>query len=209
MQVDIIEEYEPTIIETEDPPQLIVIEDGGGIRFNEAFTTERRLRKVIFQKIMAAKSHLPDHLGFVIYEAYRPRARQIELWKIVWSQVKKSYPDADDDEMALRCNTFVSNPYKVGSGHQFGCSIDITLVDNRNNQELDMGCGLDEFSDKTKTASTLITKSQQQNRSLLCDALHSQGLINYPSEWWHFSYGDRLWAILTNRPETLYAPLKF
>lgn len=207
MQVDIIEEYEPTIVETEEPPQIIHIADGGGIRFNDRFTSERRLRKVIFQKIVAAKQHLPDHLDFVIYEAFRPRARQIELWEIVWKQVRKSYPDADDEEMALRCNTFVANPYKVGSGHQFGCSIDITLSDNRSQQELDMGSDLDEFSDKTKTLSRHITELQRENRSILCAALGKEGLVNYPAEWWHFSYGDRLWAILTNREETLYAPL--
>jgi len=24
--------------------------------------------------------------------------------------------------------------------------------------------------------------------------MQSQGFINYPTEWWHFSYGDRYWA---------------
>jgi len=209
MQVDIVEEYEPDIIETEEPPQLIAIEDKDGICFNPQSSTDRRLRRVVYDKIRAAKAQLPDHLDFVIYEAYRPRSRQIRLWNDIWDIVKKSYPGAGEDELALRCNTFVANPYKVGSGHQFGCAVDITLLDTRNNCELDMGCEMQAFCDTTKTLSTLITESQAKNRRILCEALQHQGVINYPSEWWHFSYGDRLWAILTGRQKTLYAPLRF
>ena len=207
MQVDIVEEYEPGIVETENPPDLIQIEDRNGIRFNPQSSTDRRLRKVVYDRIRAAKAQLPAHLDFVIYEAYRPRSRQIELWKGIWKIIKNSYPHAGDEELALRCNTFVANPYKVGSGHQFGCAVDITLFDTRNNCELDMGCAMQAFCDTTKTLSPLITKAQAENRRILCDVLHQQGVINYPAEWWHFSYGDRLWAILTQRQKTLYAPL--
>jgi D-alanyl-D-alanine dipeptidase len=40
----------------------------------------------------------------------------------------------------------------------------------------------------------LISKTAQQNRMLLLEIMQAQGFINYPTEWWHFSYGDRYWA---------------
>lgn len=32
----------------------------------------------------------------------------------------------------------------------------------------------------------------------------SAAFVNYPSEWWHWSYGDKYWAAMLNRPYALY-----
>jgi D-alanyl-D-alanine dipeptidase len=32
-------------------------------------------------------------------------------------------------------------------------------------------------------------------------------LVNYPTEWWHWSYGDRYWALMTGAPAALYGPV--
>ncbi|MDT7587682.1 MAG: zinc D-Ala-D-Ala dipeptidase, partial [Pseudonocardiales bacterium] len=37
-------------------------------------------------------------------------------------------------------------------------------------------------------------------------ALHSVGFVNYPTEWWHWSYGDRYWAIKTTAAAAIYGP---
>jgi D-alanyl-D-alanine dipeptidase len=26
------------------------------------------------------------------------------------------------------------------------------------------------------------------------------GFVNYPPEWWHWSYGDKYWAFISGRP---------
>ena len=44
----------------------------------------------------------------------------------------------------------------------------------------------------------------QANRRVLRDALSAAGLVNYPTEWWHWSYGDRYWALETGAPAALY-----
>ena len=36
---------------------------------------------------------------------------------------------------------------------------------------------------------------QPSSQSVLAKALHTAGLVNYPTEWWHWSYGDRYWAM--------------
>ena len=208
-KVDIIEEIEPGIRETEIPPDVIEIADTPRIRFDTSLSDDRRLRRVIFNRIEKALNHLPSHYGFVIYEAYRPKARQIALWDEIWNKIRPDYPDASDEEMALRCRTWVANPYTTGSGHQYGCAIDITIEDLNAGQQLDMGCGLQEFCDVTKTDSDAITSLQKENRELLIKALETEDLVNYPQEWWHFSYGDRLWAILTKREQSLYGMLPY
>jgi D-alanyl-D-alanine dipeptidase len=40
-----------------------------------------------------------------------------------------------------------------------------------------------------------------QNRLLLREAMTFAGFEQHPKEWWHFSYGDQLWAWLTNQKQ--------
>jgi D-alanyl-D-alanine dipeptidase len=32
-------------------------------------------------------------------------------------------------------------------------------------------------------------------------------LLSDPTEWWHWSYGDRYWALMTGAPAALYGPV--
>jgi D-alanyl-D-alanine dipeptidase len=32
--------------------------------------------------------------------------------------------------------------------------------------------------------------------------------VNLESEWWHWSYGDRYWAVKKNKEYTLYEPVQ-
>jgi D-alanyl-D-alanine dipeptidase len=56
------------------------------------------------------------------------------------------------------------------------------------------------------TGATNITAAATRHRRILIDALTSVGLVNYPTEWWHWSYGDRYWALTTGAPATRYGP---
>ena len=37
-----------------------------------------------------------------------------------------------------------------------------------------------------------------------CSPLTAAGLVNYPTEWWHWSFGDRYWALLTGAAAACY-----
>ncbi|WP_326954540.1 M15 family metallopeptidase [Amycolatopsis sp. NBC_01286] len=41
---------------------------------------------------------------------------------------------------------------------------------------------------------------------LLIGAMSAGGFVNYPSEWWHWSYGDRYWALATETAHAPYGP---
>ena len=53
-----------------------------------------------------------------------------------------------------------------------------------------------------------ITDAARRNRDTLAAALSGAGLVNYPTEWWHWSYGDRYWALLTRRPHAIFGPVR-
>lgn len=40
----------------------------------------------------------------------------------------------------------------------------------------------------------LIAVEAKDNRKILLEIMQDQNFVNYPTEWWHFSYGDRYWA---------------
>jgi D-alanyl-D-alanine dipeptidase len=72
------------------------------------------------------------------------------------------------------------------SRHNLGLAIDLTLVDRRTGQALDMGTPFDTFSPAAHTANA--TGQVATNRQLLRQAMEAEGFSNYEKEWWHFSY---------------------
>lgn len=54
------------------------------------------------------------------------------------------------------------------------------------------------------TAASGISPDARRNRDLLGEVLTAVGMVNYPTEWWHWSYGDRYWALGTGAPAALY-----
>lgn len=57
------------------------------------------------------------------------------------------------------------------------------------------------------TAATTISAAARRNRELLGAALSGAGLVNYPTEWWHWSYGERYWAHTLHHPAASYGPV--
>jgi zinc D-Ala-D-Ala dipeptidase len=45
------------------------------------------------------------------------------------------------------------------------------------------------------------------DRALLSKVLAAMGLVNHPTRWWHWSYGDRYWAVVTGAAATRYRPV--
>ena len=40
------------------------------------------------------------------------------------------------------------------------------------------------------------------------EVMTAAGLVNYPREWWHFSYGDRYWACVTGSAQARYGAVE-
>jgi D-alanyl-D-alanine dipeptidase len=51
-----------------------------------------------------------------------------------------------------------------------------------------MGTPFDFFGSKANTAHPALTSEQKQGRQILLDAMAAQGFVNYPLEWWHFTW---------------------
>jgi zinc D-Ala-D-Ala dipeptidase len=87
--------------------------------------------------------------------------------------------------------------------HSTGAAVDVTLVDAAGNT-VEMGSPIDEMSPRSYPEHFATNRSSagqlaHQNRRLLLQVMTSAGFRQHPQEWWHFSYGDQLWAWLTNQ----------
>lgn len=124
-------------------------------------------RKVVASALARAQEYARVYkLQLKIFDAYRPLSVQRLMWSIV--------PD----------ERYVADPAK-GSRHNRGCAVDLTLCDMEGN-ELDMGTGYDEFTEKAAAAYNDLPDEVLRNRGLLDDIMTKAGFSVLPSEWWHF-----------------------
>ncbi|WP_282433115.1 M15 family metallopeptidase [Legionella gresilensis] len=92
--------------------------------------------------------------------------------------------------------------------HSTGGAIDIYLIDDAG-QPVDMGIHpkdwIKDDGSLSRTASKKISLQAEQNRAIMNKALAAVGFVNYPTEYWHWSYGDRYWAFFMKEPNAIYS----
>ncbi|MFC8078993.1 M15 family metallopeptidase [Streptomyces sp. NPDC057307] len=80
------------------------------------------------------------------------------------------------------------------AGHVSGAAVDRTIR-TKDGTEVDMGSP--EAATPADSDGACYTQSSglpalaRQNRMVMIEALTAVGTVNYPTEWWHWSYGDR------------------
>lgn len=155
-------------------------------------------REMIIEKLIDATGYLPEGYQFLIKEAYRPLSQQKKSFEKVFNDYKIQYPQKNEIEIYKMTCEYVA-PVKV-AGHPTGGAIDISLL--KDGIEVDMGT---EFNDmpispenRTYLYSEYISDADKANRKILIDCMEKIGFANYPTEWWHWSYGDCYWAFLNN-----------
>ncbi|MGK5036132.1 M15 family metallopeptidase [Janthinobacterium sp. LB3P118] len=133
------------------------------------------------QAVAWLAAHRPDH-HLLVLDALRPQRVQQQLW---------------DALQGTELLGYIAEPSR-GSIHSFGMALDITIV-GPDGQELDMGTGFDDLSERSHPALELVllekgevTQVQVEHRRLLRDAMFQAGFFGINSEWWHFDCGDRV-----------------
>jgi D-alanyl-D-alanine dipeptidase len=169
-----------------------------------------RLREGVLLRLLDAQATLPGGLRFLITEGYRPLDTQRRIVDGYRDELRRLHPDWSAARLHVETSKFAS-PVEVAP-HSTGGAVDLTLC-TAEGVELDMGTRIDATPEASGnacfTAATNIPPAAVHNRRLLADALRSAGLVNYPTEWWHWSYGDRYWAFVCGGLKTRYGPVLF
>lgn len=161
------------------------------------------LRVKAYQLLKQAQRHLPKGVCFKVYSGYRSMADQQILWNREYQLQKKQSPELSEGELERLVRARYADPRKGFGGHQTGGAIDVSLCDLRG-KDFDMGTDYLEMGSQTLTNSHKVSKEVRRNRRILYKTLTSQGFQNYPAEWWHYCYGDRMWAAYQRKDKAFY-----
>ena len=166
------------------------------------------VRAGLAERLAAARAELPAGIALRVVEGHRSEADQRAIIAAYSAQVCAARPGVSADELRRLTSRFVA-PIEVAP-HVAGAAVDLTLVDVCGD-ELDLGTSLDatpEQSDgRCYFAAAGIGAEARAHRELLARVLVGAGLVNYPTEWWHWSHGDRYWALRTGADAALYGPV--
>ncbi|HAX78257.1 MAG TPA: peptidase M15 [Cyanobacteria bacterium UBA11372] len=136
------------------------------------------LRATVARKLSLVQQDLEKRgLGLKVYDCYRPLSVQRQMWRL--------FPNP----------RYVANP-AIGSRHNRGAAVDVTLVD-RNGDELEMPTEFDNFTVRAHVNYQGGSSQSRRNRQLLKNIMEKHGFISMPTEWWHFDADDwRKFSIL-------------
>lgn len=145
------------------------------------FPCEIAIRLCNAQKFL--KNIYPGY-SLMILDAARP----LHIQQLMWDSLKMP-PD--------RKFNYLSPPYEL-SLHNYGCAVDLTIIDLSQNRLIDMGTDFDTFEKLSQPAyewkfikSGELSREAYYNRTLLRYVMKRAGFNSIPSEWWHFGYGNK------------------
>ncbi|WP_211332493.1 M15 family metallopeptidase [Nocardioides aurantiacus] len=167
----------------------------------------RLLRRPVADRLEFAAAALPAGLHLRLVEAYRPPERQELYFTTYREKLRAADPTHGEETLDRLASRFVAPP--AFAPHVAGAAVDVTLVDDAG-VELDLGCPVDanpEVSGGTcYTYHPAVTGPAAAHRRVLIEAMTAAGFVNYPTEWWHWSHGDRYWAFVTGHDHATHGP---
>ena len=173
------------------------------------------LRRSVLERLLYAQSVLQrsrPEWRIQIFDAYRPRAVQQYMVDYTLAETAKAkglVPDrlspADRDALLEQVYQFWAVPSDdpaMPPPHSTGAAVDVTLADLAGHP-IEMGSAIDEMSPRSYPDyfSEAANPRFHQNRQILKQAMVAAGFCQHPREWWHFSWGDQLWAWLSNQDD--------
>ncbi|NDJ18337.1 M15 family metallopeptidase [Myxacorys almedinensis] len=176
------------------------------------------VRRGVCDRLLLAHTTLQQtHPGWKIqiFDAYRPVAVQQFMVDYTVAEVVRSrglsldqITEAQRAEIFQQVYQFWAMPNvdpQMPPPHSTGAAIDVTLM-NAEGDVVNMGSPIDELSPRSfpnhfADSAHLSEKTYHHHRQLLCSIMVKSGFKRHWNEWWHFSYGDQVWAWLTMQEE--------
>lgn len=214
-----IEKTDEDLVSLSLNPEKILVRSQYFLQGFEGAMSDCFARKKVFLKLLEAANLLPAGYKLIILDAWRSVDLQRDLFNKFKQELKKKYPNKSEHELIKLVKEFVSLPSEdpdKPSPHNTGGSVDVTVANDKG-QMLEMGTKFDDTSIKSYTRyyEKLADNEFDQetyiilkNRRLLYNVMTEVGFTNYPQEWWHYDYGNQLWAWFSNSSRAFYGKIK-
>lgn len=169
-----------------------------------------QVRSDVLERLLHANSALPSGVRLLVVEAYRPPSLQNRYFEEYREELRAENPDWDPERLFLAASRYVSPP--AIAPHSAGGAVDLTLCTD-GGEELDLGTRVNASPEESEGACYTgyrdLSAEARHHRDVMAAALGEAGFVNYPTEWWHWSYGDRYWALATGAGGALYGPIEW
>lgn len=154
------------------------------------------LRERVVEKLQRVQDN-PHGYKLKIWDPWRSRETQAKLYSYYRNRLAIEHPQWDGSQLDKEIAVFVAAPsLDIIPPHTTGGAVDLTVVD-QNGSELDMGTCFDYFGPE---AASLYFEEQgrdlriRENRRLLREAMSAEDFRFDEFEWWHFDFGNQVWA---------------
>jgi len=186
-----------------------------------------QLRSGVIQRLLLAQASLQRRDGalrLAIFDGWRPLAvQQFMVDTTIAEQCKRvdldpGSPSAERDRIVAEVSRFWAPPSEdpaTPPPHSTGAAVDLTLA-LADGTPLEMGGAIDAIGAVSEPEHYAQLAADDpggdaalwhHRRRLLNDVMAESGFARHPNEWWHFSYGDQLWAWLQQQPVAIYGRL--
>jgi len=173
-----------------------------------------RLRRGVMGRLARAQGCLQRRqcpYQLAVFDAWRPVAVQAFMVNYATRQECEARgldPDGSGPEweaVGLDVGRFWAPPSLHPAApppHSTGAAVDLTLADAAG-QPLQMGGAIDAIGPVSEPDHYALAAREDPDseaalwhgrRRLLAAVMQDVGFVQHPNEWWHFSYGDQLWA---------------
>jgi len=203
-RVPIVDNGEPLVNFLDVCPDLLV--DRPRFQYQRIPFARRSVAEMLCKADAALRSQ-----GFrlAVVEVWRPPHIQRRMYLASWNWWKERHPDWSDTQMRRVVNRFTApiSDRRVPPPHTTGGAVDLLLADGMTGEPLDHSSPFDTYDPVNfPFAASGLSETALRHRRILAEALLPTGLTNYPSEYWHWSYGDQGWAYRGRHANALYGP---
>ncbi|HEU0095165.1 MAG TPA: M15 family metallopeptidase [Rhizomicrobium sp.] len=175
------------------------------------------LRTSVAEKLLAVNARVGEAgLELFLFDAWRPRAVQA-YFHDVWmpAELQRRDPSLAGDALTEDVERYWAAPSDSAESpapHATAAAVDLTLR-WKDGEQLWMGslfddvtalANRDRFENLDADNFSFSDQEAQANRRLLHWLMVEAGFAGHPDEWWHFSWGDQMWAALTGARHAHY-----
>ena len=182
-----------------------------------------KLREEVVNRLVKVNDYLISKSSFylLIYDSWRPLEVQEFMFKRAFllecekSNIDISFENIKSYPSILKKVekfwAYPSHDTMCPPPHSTGGALDVCLSDKDGNL-VEMGSMVDQMDETSnpyfyankKNTEAIIWNSR---RNLLREIMTKFGFAQHPNEWWHFSYGDQLWAWKNKKANALYGKI--
>jgi zinc D-Ala-D-Ala dipeptidase len=177
-----------------------------------------RLREGVVERLREVNRRLAvSGLEVFIFDGWRPLAVQIYFHdKWMPRELRKRDPKLAGAALRRETEKYWAAPSDDPASpapHTTGGAVDLTLRWRDSGEHLWMGSIFDDaspiavsdhFEQRSARGFAFSDEEARANRRLLHWLMRDAGFAPNPGEWWHFSYGELMWAKLSDAPHAFY-----